>query len=117
GSGTMLVRDLDSGPGPLINVGGTLYFAASESEVVTGHELWKSDGTSAGTVQVADLNPGSADSNPFLFDLDGRLFFTATNHLSGTELWSLDTPRILGTSLRVMDPAPGVNPSLRRIVV
>ncbi len=35
---------------------GTLYFQASDG--TNGSELWKSDGTSAGTVQVRDLLPG-----------------------------------------------------------
>jgi ELWxxDGT repeat protein len=40
----------------------TLYFAASDG--VHGKELWKSDGTSAGTVMVKDLTPGAASSDP-----------------------------------------------------
>src|SRR5262249_25032555 len=41
-----------SGPSQLINVNGTLYFFASGG--TNGNGLWKSDGTSAGTVLVKD---------------------------------------------------------------
>jgi ELWxxDGT repeat protein len=56
------VKDISPGsgwssPGDLAAVGDTLYFRASDG--ATGYELWKSDGTQAGTVQVIDLSPGS----------------------------------------------------------
>ncbi|NIP52547.1 MAG: hypothetical protein GWN61_15505, partial [candidate division Zixibacteria bacterium] len=44
-------------PSSLINVNGTLFFAASDG--IHGYELWKSDGTAAGTVMVKDINPGN----------------------------------------------------------
>ncbi len=61
--GTVLVRDInpglgDSGARSLTNVNGTLYFQASDG--TNGTELWKSDGTSAGTVQVRDIRPALA---------------------------------------------------------
>ena len=39
------------------DVNGTLFFAADDGG--HGRELWKSDGTAAGTVLVKDINPGS----------------------------------------------------------
>ena len=39
-----------------------LYFRAHDGS--TGYELWVSDGTKAGTKQVKDINPGSAQSSP-----------------------------------------------------
>ena len=44
-------------PYSLTNVNGTLFFTADDS--VHGDELWKSNGTAAGTVLVKDINPGS----------------------------------------------------------
>src|SRR4051812_4942665 len=47
----------------LTAVGGSLFFSASDG--VHGGELWKSDGTPAGTGMVKDINSnGSATSNP-----------------------------------------------------
>src|SRR5437868_12319592 len=44
----------------LVAIGSTTYFTASDG--VHGQELWKSDGTAAGTMLVKDINPGSAGS-------------------------------------------------------
>ena len=46
----------------LTAVGDTLYFRANDS--TNGEELWKSDGTSAGTVMVKDINSGTSSSTP-----------------------------------------------------
>src|SRR5262249_3773861 len=83
--GTVLVKDILPGPGSSFNptfvpsltdVGGTRFFMTNDG--VHGNELWKSDGTAAGTVLVADLNPGSGSSFPAnLTDVNGTLFFTA----------------------------------------
>ena len=54
--------------------GGTLYFAAYGP--IGGPELWKTDGTEAGTVLVKDIVPGPKSSNPNkLTDVAGTLFF------------------------------------------
>jgi ELWxxDGT repeat protein len=77
-----------SNPQFLTDVNGTLYFSATDG--VHGTELWKSDGTSAGTVIVEDINPGIGESNPEnLTRVDGTLYFSATNAVNGTELWTL----------------------------
>jgi ELWxxDGT repeat protein len=76
-----------SNPTNLVNVNGTLYFVAND---VGGLELWKSDGTSKGTVLVSGINLGSG--NRYTVDLtnvNGTLFFSGSGG-SGRELWTSD---------------------------
>ncbi len=106
-AGTVLVKDIrptvvyngttyeNSFPSQLTNVGGTLFFRAYTYE--SGYELWKSDGTSTGTVLVKDINTnssvtGTTDSSfPTNFTaLNNKLFFSAYNPSSGYELWTSD---------------------------
>jgi ELWxxDGT repeat protein len=68
-----------------------VFFSASNSD--TGRELYKSDGTEAGTVLVKDIVPGTfVSSIPLeLTVFAGELFFTANlEDTDGRELWSTD---------------------------
>jgi ELWxxDGT repeat protein len=66
-----------------------LFFAANDG--VNGRELWKSDGTEAGTELVKDINPGEGDSNPKEFCAVGSLlYFQANDGIHGAELWVTD---------------------------
>lgn len=57
--------------GPATVVGESLYFSADGGDGA-GRELWRSDGTAAGTQRVADLVPGSTPSHPSKFSAVGR---------------------------------------------
>jgi ELWxxDGT repeat protein len=73
----------------LTNINGTLFFSADDG--TNGRELWKSDGTEAGTVLVKDIQPGGESASPrYLTNINGTLFFTADNGTAGTELWKSD---------------------------
>ncbi|GBE72822.1 hypothetical protein myaer87_00490 [Microcystis aeruginosa NIES-87] len=102
-AGTVLVKDIFPGSSSsftpysnaLMAVGNTLFFTADDG--VNGFELWKSDGTAAGTVLVKDINPGSSGSIPFfpqITALGNTLFFTANDGVNGYELWAVSTPAI-----------------------
>ena len=111
-AGGALVKDIRPGSGSAFssaaaefaNVNGTLLFTATDG--THGRELWKSDGTEAGTVLVKDINPGPGDSSAQgLTSVNGTLFFTADDGVNGLELWKSDGTEA-GTVL-VKDIYPG----------
>jgi len=96
-AGTRRVKDIVPGPGgslgdmrvgQLTPTPGGISFVANATG---GEELWKSDGTEEGTVQVSDLRPGPGGSRPeSLTVAGGQLFFVADDGLRGRELWKSD---------------------------
>ena len=94
---------VESEPTLLRVIGSTLYFTAYTAE--HGRELWRSDGTEAGTVMVKDINP--ADSSSLVTGTD-RLYFVATSPSTGYELWMVDlaTP---STSTTTTTDVPAVS--------
>jgi ELWxxDGT repeat protein len=69
--------------------GQMVFFAANDG--VHGNELWGTDGTSAGTVMIKDINPGAGSSNPNGFTVfNGFTYFAANDGSAGIELWRTD---------------------------
>ena len=95
-----------------VKCGNVWYFTATT--ISHGEELWKTNGTPGGAVQVADIRPGSRSAtNSALTCIDlgtsTRLGFRANNGTSGLELWTSDGTAA-GTCL-VRDIRPGTSPS------
>jgi ELWxxDGT repeat protein len=79
---------LSSGTSEMAVANNFIFFASDN--VTNGTELWKSDGTAAGTSMVKDINLGTAASNPQSFAvLNNNLYFLA---FDGTNygLWKSD---------------------------
>ncbi len=100
---------LPSDPAHLTDVGGTLFFTADDG--IHGHELWKSDGTKAGTVLVKDINPmargggTTTTARTSLTDVGGTLFFTADDGTHGRELWKSDGTKAGTVLVKDINPA------------
>lgn len=92
--GASLVKDINpsgaSNPDEIVVLGTSAFFTADDG--VHGRELWKTDGTPAGTVMVRDIaNAAGAGSNPTeLTNVNGTLFFAADDGTNGIELWKSD---------------------------
>lgn len=127
GTKPLLPENYALNPSYLTDVNGTLYFSAWDYD--HGRELWKTDGTEAGTQLVKDIwttpspNPyydentygdghwsyNSSSDPQNLTNVNGTLYFTAADEIHGRELWASDgTPD--GTRL-VKEISPGSDPS------
>jgi ELWxxDGT repeat protein len=85
-----------------------LYYACSTP--TNGAELCRTDGTPAGTLMVADINPGPASSHPRGLRRPHmyRHFFTADDGSHGRELYALGDARILvAGDTSVSEPVSG----------
>ena len=70
-------------------LGAYVYFGAETA--AEGYELWRTDGSEAGTTLVKNLYPGPNGSNPYRFTAMGDyLFFSADDGVHGYELWRTD---------------------------
>lgn len=117
-SGTSRILDLHPGPEWSVPIEFTKLrdfacFAADDSLVRNGdgtvtynREVFRTDGTAAGTFRVKDINPGSDPSTPTDFlRLRNQIYFRADDGVHGTELWQTDGTEA-GTFL-VADLNPG----------
>ena len=82
-----------------VEFGSLVYFSANDG--TSGRELWKSNGTEAGTVRIMDIQPGILSSNPgTLTNVLGTLYFIADAGIRGFESWIL-RPEVNSTSLAI----------------
>src|SRR4051812_3158537 len=123
-AGTHAVADLNPGPGDSLAVyntaperdaaaapwGGFVFVADDGTH---GPEVWRTDGTAAGTSLLKDIMPGAAGSSPFGFTaVNGKVVFNAIDPTHGGEIWATDgTPA--GTVL-LQDIWPGSSNSAPR---
>ena len=82
---------LYNGPSDLTAVGNNLFFRGYDS--TNGPALWKSDGTTAGTVMVKDTDPSITSNNmglEYLTAIGSNLFFSGYDPTNGWALWKSD---------------------------
>ncbi|NOK38759.1 HYR domain-containing protein, partial [Corallococcus exercitus] len=114
--GTHVTRELNPGrldgvgyQAPVFVIGESVLFS-SAGMGETEFDLWKSDGTEAGTVPVKDIFPGIHSSRPGNFvRVNDTIFFVAEGP-EGMELWRTDGTGA-GTAL-VRDIRPGTGHSV-----
>ena len=113
GGGVELVSDISSAAAGLnpfnaFSMGSYVLFYATTP--LQGTELWRSDGTAAGTYLLKDINPGPSGSTSTPLARIGSLaYFTGTTTAEGTELWVTDGT-VAGTQM-VSDIATGFTSS------
>ena len=84
--GTRIVKDIfpgsselgrnSSSPVELTAAGGLVYFTAQDAD--HGRQLWRTDGTDAGTIRLTDLSGTGQQVNPFNFASINDTFFFAS---------------------------------------
>lgn len=96
-AGTRLLVDVDPAPlgtgdsnaSEFTDRFGVSYFQANDG--VSGAELWRTDGTTAGTFRLVDILPGPSTGSPTRMALVGDLlFFSAWQNLDDGQVWRTD---------------------------
>lgn len=92
-------------------INGIVYFSGNSG--VNNRELWRTDGTPAGTYMLKEINPkgslrgGKAGSDPKnFFNFEGTLYFTAHTDETGRELWKTDGTEQGTVMVRDLLPGP-----------
>ncbi|MBX7052138.1 MAG: T9SS type A sorting domain-containing protein [Flavobacteriales bacterium] len=93
-----LVKDINPGDNSanvveLTKTGSDFHFFATDG--VHGTELWRTDGTDAGTYMIKDIYPGEQGCGssywlPSITSLNNEVFFIANDGEHGMELWKTD---------------------------
>ena len=101
-SGTSMVKDINVGSGdgigvsgtgiPSLSIGDTLFFAANDG--THGPELWRTNGTSSGTMMVENFNPSTTITGTFAY-----------YRALGTSFVQVAFSSPSSYSLRIYDPA------------
>jgi ELWxxDGT repeat protein len=93
-----------SRPRSFVTMNGITYFAA---DGVYGNELYRTDGTAAGTSVVKNISLEGSSSPEYLTVVRDTLYFTAFTPETGRELWATDGTAAGTRLVREIRPGPG----------
>ena len=80
---------LSSTPGGFRSIGNIASFSADDG--IHGREIWKTDGTNAGTEIVKDIIPGNTSSAIInITAIGNKILFSANDNINGEEIWISD---------------------------
>lgn len=112
--GTVVVSPSWGGylPGDITDQGDLILFVASDE--THGRELWKTNGTTPGTAMVKEINPtgdiGVSHDTRYLTNVNGTVFFSASDGVDGYELWKSDGTAGGTILVRNINPSGGSGP-------
>lgn len=107
-AGTSIVGGMFFGNMRYLTTFGNMLLFSGEGPGNLGRELWKTDGTNAGTVMLKDINPGAGSSDPADFQiLNNKVYFRGSDVDYNYEIWSTDGTTAGTTKLTEIDPTPG----------
>ncbi len=118
--GTTLVKDIVTGPNSS-NYPGKYHLFSNGSYLLlmartpsSGVELWRSDGTDAGTFLLKDINTHNNDSSAvqLFYRFNNLVLFQATTFGGGTEPWKTDGTTGGTTILKDINPGTASSSSL-----
>ena len=92
----------DSGSSGGSNAAINHFFAADNG--VNEQQLWKTDGTEAGTVMVKVINASAGADVQVLASISGKAVFTADDGINGQELWVTDGTEAGTVMLKDINP-------------
>src|SRR5579884_2414178 len=96
---------LDIAPSQTVAVGSAVYFVGGANRST---DLWRSDGTTAGTTMLTDASSGGPIYLNNLTNVNGKLFFIGYDSTHGDQLWKSDGT-VAGTVM-VSDVDPAYTP-------
>ncbi len=108
-SSPVIVKEFASPIDSPTAIHGALFFMGNDAE--HGFEPWTSDGTTAGTKLLSDIDPGSPDSTPSPFFRAGNsVAFGASTAALGLQLYGFGEPPVIPTTPTTPDRATPTTP-------